>query len=359
MTKLDEVILRGTTVGKPAAGMAGRLYYDTDLEQLERDNGSTWDVCEPAAGASDAADVTYTPTTATDWDGDADPGDVDGALDQLAERVDDLETAPPAHAHDAADVTYTPTVATDWDSDADPGDVDNALDQLAERVDDLEAAGGGSVATDAIWDAAGDLAVGSGANTAARLAIGTAGQLLRVNSGATAPEWASVGRVLIGEATPDGVDTVTWSSIPATYKKLVIEYVARSTKAAANDEGMSCYLNNDTTAANYRRGLMNGYTTTDAYSQADDAIAAYLPAASAVAGSCASGKIEIIQYAGTTFKKQIIARNAYRFDASTLQEVTQHCSIEWESTSAVDRIDLYLGTGDFVAGSTFRLYGEF
>jgi len=41
----------------------------------------------------DAADVTYTPTTLANWDSDADPGDVDGALDQLAERVDDLEGA--------------------------------------------------------------------------------------------------------------------------------------------------------------------------------------------------------------------------------------------------------------------------
>jgi len=40
---------------------------------------------------------------------------------------------------DAAVVTYTPAVAADWDSDTDPGDVDNALDQLAERVDDIEA----------------------------------------------------------------------------------------------------------------------------------------------------------------------------------------------------------------------------
>jgi hypothetical protein len=40
---------------------------------------------------------------------------------------------------DAAKVTYTPAVATDWDSDADPGATDDALDQLAERVDDLEA----------------------------------------------------------------------------------------------------------------------------------------------------------------------------------------------------------------------------
>lgn len=48
-----------------------------------------------------------------------------------------------------------------------------------------------SVAADAIWDAAGDLAQGTGANTAAKLAIGTAGQVLTVNGGATAVEWAA------------------------------------------------------------------------------------------------------------------------------------------------------------------------
>ena len=51
---------------------------------------------------------------------------------------------------------------------------------------------GGDVATDAIWDAAGDLAVGSGANTAAKLTMGTALQVLRVNAGATALEYATV-----------------------------------------------------------------------------------------------------------------------------------------------------------------------
>lgn len=43
--------------------------------------------------------------------------------------------------------------------------------------------GGGSVATDAIWDAAGDLVVGSGANTAARLAKGNDGDVLTVSGG--------------------------------------------------------------------------------------------------------------------------------------------------------------------------------
>lgn len=47
------------------------------------------------------------------------------------------------------------------------------------------AAGSGSVATDAIWDAAGDLAVGTGANTAAKLSLGTTGKVL-VSNGSTA-----------------------------------------------------------------------------------------------------------------------------------------------------------------------------
>lgn len=45
---------------------------------------------------------------------------------------------------------------------------------------------GGSVATDVIWDAAGDVVVGTGANTAARLAIGNAGGALSRVNGAVA-----------------------------------------------------------------------------------------------------------------------------------------------------------------------------
>jgi hypothetical protein len=47
-------------------------------------------------------------------------------------------------------------------------------------------ASSGNVATDTIWDAAGDLAVGSGADTAARLAIGNAGAVLARINGAVA-----------------------------------------------------------------------------------------------------------------------------------------------------------------------------
>lgn len=41
------------------------------------------------------------------------------------------------------------------------------------------------------FDAAGDLIYGTGSDTFAKLALGTAGQVLKVNSGATAPEWGA------------------------------------------------------------------------------------------------------------------------------------------------------------------------
>ena len=55
------------------------------------------------------------------------------------------------------------------------------------------AASGGDVATDAIWDAKGDLAVGTGANTASKLAVGANDYVLTAASGeATGVKWAAI-----------------------------------------------------------------------------------------------------------------------------------------------------------------------
>lgn len=59
----------------------------------------------------DAAAISFTPTTAGDWDGGTDPGDLNDAVDQLAERVFDLEASPPSSDF----VSYIPL------GDASPG----------------------------------------------------------------------------------------------------------------------------------------------------------------------------------------------------------------------------------------------
>jgi hypothetical protein len=64
----------------------------------------------------------------------------------------------------------------------------------------------------------------STANTNTRLAIGTAGQVLTVNSGANAPEWATIsagGMTLLSTTTLSGTST-TVSSISGSYTDLLV-----------------------------------------------------------------------------------------------------------------------------------------
>ena len=51
MSKLEDVILRDITGNRPAAGVAGRLFFDTTLVKMQRDTGAAWeDVAEVGGG---------------------------------------------------------------------------------------------------------------------------------------------------------------------------------------------------------------------------------------------------------------------------------------------------------------------
>jgi hypothetical protein len=98
-------------------------------------------------------------------------------------------------AVDAAAVTYTPAVSADWDGATDPGNADDALDQLAERVADLELGGAG----DEHYEV--DGTPGADDTWAGRAITG-------VNAGATIAQWEAVymgsgGEWLLADATDD------------------------------------------------------------------------------------------------------------------------------------------------------------
>lgn len=106
----------------------------------------------------------------------------------------------------------------------------------------------------------GDIAYRSAtANTNTRLALGTAGQVLTVNSGATAPEWASAasgGMTVLASGSLSGAST-NISSISQAYQSLKL--VLTEWYASSVDATMS--FNSDT-SSNYQQALVKSADNT-------------------------------------------------------------------------------------------------
>lgn len=101
---------------------------------------------------------------------------------------------------------------------------------------------------------AGDLLYGTAADTVARLGIGTAGQVLKVNSGATAPEWGAVAAsgknfslLNTGGTALTGATTITISSISGIDDLMIVVAGASCTGA-----GEFWLRFNSDTGSNYR-----------------------------------------------------------------------------------------------------------
>ena len=101
----------------------------------------------------------------------------------------------------------------------------------------------------------GDIIYSSPGSTPVRLGIGTANQVLQVNSGATAPEWATPasggGMTLVQTLTLSGA-SATSSSIAGTFKHLFV--VVKGATASTNTD---FYLRmNSDSGANYFRNVV-------------------------------------------------------------------------------------------------------
>ena len=138
-----------------------------------------------------------------------------------------------------------------------------------------------------IFAAAGDLVYASAADTSAKLAIGTAGQVLKVNPGATAPVWGSASVVhQIGLATNYASQTVS----SPTYADITSMSVTLTTTVTCTLFVYASILA-QTTNASYNVGLRALIDTTAtgdwrSYSQTDmDNVACMGYKSSAAAGS--------------------------------------------------------------------------
>jgi hypothetical protein len=167
------------------------------------------------------------------------------------------------------------------------------------------------------------------------------------------------GMVLLASVTTVGNQKgVDFPSIPGIYRDLVITFTARDTTAAVTSF-FYIGFNGDAVAANYTSGQHVSGSASTASAAAVAPLAnkggfiTSLTAASSTANYSTSGRIDIPNYAGTTFFKKAVSTSGV---TSTASDVIQMVSVTWKSQAAISRVSLSAAL-QFLAGSTFSLYG--
>lgn len=210
---------------------------------------------------------------------------------------------------------------------------------------DSTAAAGGSVATDAIWDAAGDLALGTGANTAARLAIGANATVLTSNgttaswaapAAATLPGWVSafVGTTTADNFYWDGNDLAGFTE----------QTVTGSTAWTEGQNLVSAIPTNQTSGDVSAQLIAHSFSTGDAWVLAVNAAAIASSSAGTTTGNRSLG---IIFTDGTTTTSNCVAGHIQvSNDATSVLLVGRHGTLTAITTAPWVSID----QGDTVGG---------
>jgi hypothetical protein len=144
----------------------------------------------------DAADVTYDNSgsglTATDVQAAID--EIDGTVDGFGSAVDISDDGANVQGVNFEDQGSNPATPAAGHTIAFTKSDGLYVKDDAGAITGPLGTGGGAVATDAIWDAKGDLAAGTGANTAAKLTAGSNDTILMADSGqSTGLKWVAAG----------------------------------------------------------------------------------------------------------------------------------------------------------------------
>ena len=208
------------------------------------------------------------------------------------------------------------------------------------------------------------------ANINTALPIGTAGQVLAVNSGATAPEWVSLaapgGMTLISETVASANSSITFSAISGSYKQLLLVWAGIQHSGIGSDFGIR--LNNNSgsvyaltglgnlNSGTYANTIVSGLTTSigrvDYFPFGTDASGAALAAS-------AKGTLLVDNYASSTKAKTFECSFSYN-DQSVGERQATIQGI-FNSITAITSLEIVRMTGtDTISNqtdTTVRLYG--
>jgi len=161
--------------------------------------------------------------------------------------------------------------------------------------------------------------------------------------------YVALDKVTVGTATP----SITFSSIPSTYTDLII--VANFNTATGN-QSTNITFNGDTGSDySWTYLLGNGTTASSSRGSSDNRIYNG-SSATATSGNTTNSIIQVQNYANTTTYKTIISRsNAADYFAQATVGLWRGST--GSATQAITSITLTCPSYNYIAGSTFSLYG--
>lgn len=177
---------------------------------------------------------------------------------------------------------------------------------------------------------------------------------------------------LLGEGTPPvtnsyesiqtytvgagGSSSITFSSIPSTYKHLQFRVLAKSSNGS--DYGSVNRFNSDS-GSNYVQyhqiyGQGSSATATAGALSANNMEFLYMPGTNRSSSTFGAYVIDILDYTNTNKNKTV--RNLGGFDDNGAGYIIQRSHL-WMNTNAIDTISFISSAGTFAQYSSFALYG--
>ena len=169
--------------------------------------------------------------------------------------------------------------------------------------------------------------------------------------------YESIQTVTVGTNSPT---SVTFSSIPSTYKHLQIRGIARSSRSATWVDTMWMYCNADTTGSNYYGHLLYGTGSAAAADAGSGSTPFGMPVgligATSVTTSFGPFVIDILDYTNTSKYKTV--RSLHGLEDNTNGQMRLRSGL-WISTAAISSLTFQGGDVGvfFQQYSSFALYG--
>jgi hypothetical protein len=170
------------------------------------------------------------------------------------------------------------------------------------------------------------------------------------------PSFESIATTTVGAG---GASTITFSSIPSTYKHLQIRLIGKNTRAAT-DDATYMYYNGDNSSTLYSLHYMYGDGATKGaggLTDRNEMYVLYITSANATANYFGAAIIDILDYANTNKYKTMRQIGGEMYNSSANGAVAMTSGL-WRNTAAINSITFF-GGGSIVFSqyTQIALYG--